>query len=134
MVRHDVMNVTGSLRVFGYADTPVTLRVLPRSVGWRALRAGALGLGGLATAPLVAVLPPHAPWALGAAGAGVILGARKWAERFTLVSLRGSCPRCGSDLMVDRPGRLRNPAPVDCPGCHHAVTLTISPEALRPPP
>ena len=134
MGRNDVIKVTGSLRVFGYAETEAVLGVIARSAGWRGLRAGALGLGGLMAAPLLAVVPPHAPWALGAAGTGLALGLRKWTERFTLVSLRGACPRCGGNISVDRAGRLRNPAPVDCPACHHAVTLAISPEELPPPP
>ncbi|HSG48302.1 MAG TPA: hypothetical protein VLA43_10850 [Longimicrobiales bacterium] len=124
--------VTGSLNVFGYGETRATLRVLPRSRGWRALRSGALTLGGLVAAPVVALIPPHAAWALGAAVTGAVLGARKWGERFTLLSLRGSCPRCGAPLTLDRPGPLRNPATVDCEACHHAATLTIPAESLRP--
>lgn len=123
--------VQGTVTLFGYDETDATATVLPRSVGWRALRAGAFVAGGLLLAPVVALLPPHVAWALAAAVTGMVLGARKWAERFTLLSLEGRCPRCGEPLAVGRPTRLRNPWTLDCEACHHAVTLTVPGRALE---
>lgn len=120
-----VREVRGTLSVFGYPGSPATASVLPRSLGWRATRAGGSVLMGLVAAPVVALLPPHIAWALGAAVTGFILGARKWAERFTLLALEGSCPRCHAPLGLDRPTRLRTPFTVDCPNCHHGSSLTF---------
>lgn len=117
--------IQGHLRIFGYPDTPAPASVLPRSVGWRAARAGARVLAGLVAAPLAALIPPHAAWALGAAATGLVLGARKWSERRTLVSLAGACPRCGAPITLDRPVRLRDPFPIDCTACHHSASLHL---------
>lgn len=125
-------NVTGTLSVFGHEDTEAHLRLLPRSTGWRATRAGAFTLGGVALAPLVALVPPHAAWALASVGTGVALGIRKWKERFTLLRLRAPCPRCGQEIRRDSPARLRTPETVTCEACHHSASLVVDPEALRP--
>lgn len=121
----------GTLSVFGHDDTGARVTVLPRSTGWRAVRAGGLVLAGLLAAPVVALLPPHVAWAMGAALTGIFLGARKWAERYTAVSLEGPCPRCAAPLGLGGATRLRNPWTVDCEECHHGITLTIPEEALE---
>lgn len=124
-------DVTGTLRVFGHEDTEAHLRLLPRSAKWRATRAGAFILGGVVLAPLVALIPPHAAWALASVGTGVALGVRKWKERFTLLRLRATCPRCGEEILRDSPARLRTPETVTCEACNHSASLAVDPEALR---
>lgn len=123
------LSIRGHLRVFGYDDTPLQLTVIPRSTRWRLLRAGPWFVGAAAAAVLV-ILPPHVLWimlALVAAG----LGVRKWLERYTLVTLEGSCPRCGAEVEETGPARFRPGSSVDCPSCRHGSTVVL-PEGSLP--
>ena len=72
-------------------------------MGWRARRAAIALAAGLIVAPLVALVPPHAPWALGALGIGLLTARRRWAEEHTLHFLEGACPRCGEGITLSRP-------------------------------
>ena len=119
-----VVALDGELTLFGFPTRTVPIRIRPRSKAWR--------LGGAArtfavfgvVAPVVAILPPHAPWALGALGAGAFLARRRWQEDFTIEHLEGECPKC--DHLIRVTGvRLRVPHPVTCDGCHHQVTLKV---------
>lgn len=100
----------------------MTIRPRPRS--WRI--GGALRTVGIAAliAPAVAVVPPHAPWVIGALATGGILARRRLDERFTLIGVRGKCPKCGGVLEV-KPGRLRDPHPLPCEACHHESRLEL---------
>lgn len=106
---------------FGNDPTEVRLAVMDRSTRWRAARAGPLLGGGLVLAVL-AVFPPHAPWAL-LAGLGAYLAFRKWRERHTLTDLDGPCPHCGERLALAGDTALKSPHTLDCDACHHHVTL-----------
>jgi hypothetical protein len=106
---------------FGDEPTTVTLEVTPRSARWRAGRAGPFLAGALLLAPM-ALFPPHAPWALGAAGAA-FFAFRKWRERVTLTDMDGPCPHCGEELRLAGHTALRSPHTLDCDSCHHHVTL-----------
>lgn len=116
--------------VFGFPATPVELSVRRRTVGWRAGGTARTLAVFVVVAPFVAVVPPHAPWAIGALATGVILARRRWSERFTLERVRGVCPKCGEPLAV-KAGRLRLPHPVACEGCHHQTALRFSAEVLE---
>ncbi|MDT8340469.1 MAG: hypothetical protein RQ751_03065 [Longimicrobiales bacterium] len=115
----------GVLRTFGYPDAEVHVTVQPRTLAWRASRAGVFIGGGVLVAPVVALVPPHAAWALGALTLGLVLGLRRWRERATVTALRGACPRCGTALSLDRPVRLRPELSVPCPRCRHTATLEV---------
>lgn len=121
--------ISGTLSLFGSPDGHAEMAVLPRSPGWRRSRAGAFFLAGLLSAPLLGMVPPHAPWALGALGLGAWLGSRKLLERFTLLSFEGFCPRCGEELHLRKGTPLRGVMSVACEGCNHDSRLTI----LLPP-
>lgn len=125
--------VTGKLRVFGHDDTVAHLAVVPRGTSWRATRAGGFILGGLLAAPVVALLPPHVAWAMGSVLTGLFFGIRKWSEKHTLMQLSGACPRCGAEIQIGSPTRLRNPWTVSCEACNHAATVTVDPGALPEP-
>jgi len=124
----ETIAVQGHLRVFGCDDTPLELTVIPRSTGWRAVRAG-VWFGAAAVAGVLVILPPHVLWVLLALVA-VGLGLRKWSERFTLVELRGTCPKCGSEIAETGPGRFRPSASVDCPSCRHGSSVVLEDGAL----
>ena len=88
-------------------------------VVWLALAAG------LIAAPVVVLVPPHAPWALGALGIGLLTARRRWGEEQTLHSLKGACPRCGESITLSRPTRLRHPHAISCPSCHYELALSV---------
>jgi len=119
--------VTAEARVvlFGYPDTEAVARVHDRDALWRGSRAAVLLGVGVLLAPVVALVPPHAPWAIGALGVGAILARKKWRERRTLVELEGICPRCESPLRVERPTRMRDPHTFSCNTCHHEMELEV---------
>ena len=79
----------------------------------------------LIVAALVALIPPHAPWAVAALGIGATITRRRWLERHTVRSMSGDCPRCATPLSVDRPTRLRHPHAISCETCHHEPLLTL---------
>ena len=120
-----VLELSGTLNLFGFPPQHAAVGVLPRSRGWRTLRAAGFLGGGLLLAPLVGVVPPHAPWVAGALGFGGFLGIRKWRERFTLVSLEGSCPRCGEVVGIRAGTPLRPTLSVPCDKCHHDSRLRV---------
>lgn len=125
----NVVEVPGRVTLFGFDPRPATAALRPRPRSWRLAGTLRIGAATLVVAPIVGILPPHAPWALGALGAGIFLGRRRWNHRLTLESLDAECPKCGAHLTV-RPGQLKNPHMVPCEGCHHEATLELSPEAL----
>lgn len=115
--------------LFGFPPSPVAVTVRPRSRGWR-IGGAARSLGIAAVvAPVVAVIPPHAPWVIGAVLGGVVLAKRRYDEEFTVVTVTGGCPKCANPIAV-KATRLRSPHPLPCEGCHHDSTLRISDEAL----
>ena len=100
-------SVRARITLFGFDDVPAHVRVETRSVGWRARRAAIALAAGLIAAPLAALVPPHAPWALGALGIALLTARRRWAEEHTLHFLEGACPRCGEGITLSRPGTGR---------------------------
>ena len=118
------------MTLFGHSPTSARLVLEPRSRGWRTRKAAVPLLIGLAVAPLVALLPPHAPWALVALATGAILARRKWKERYTIRHARVQCPRCDADLPLAEGSRLRIPHPVTCPDCGHEPVVEVSQERL----
>lgn len=119
------LSLEARLSVFGSDSGPARVKLLPRDDRWRMMAAARWGIAGLVAAPLVVLIPPHVPWALGALGGGGFMGLRRWKERVTLTALEGACPRCGMALALDRPTRLREPHMLSCPGCQHEVRLTL---------
>jgi hypothetical protein len=120
------MGVNGTLTLFGFPSTDAVLEILPRSRSWRAVRALAFFGGGLLVAPAVGLFPPHAPWATVALGLGGFFGLRKWRERFTVLSLRGSCPKCGGRIGIRVGTPLRRTLSIPCEGCQHESRLVVS--------
>jgi hypothetical protein len=124
------LTLQGTVSLFGFSNTEAKIEVIPRSNSWRRLRGGAFFVGGLALAPAVGMVPPHAPWALGALAVGMALGVRKWKEYFTLASFHGICPKCGGGLRLTPGVPAKNEMSVPCEGCHHDSRLSIP----LPPP
>jgi hypothetical protein len=125
----DALEVVAEAMLFGFPPAPVQVTLLQRSRGWRV--GGAVRTFGLSVvvAPFVALFPPHAIWPIGALIAGAVLARRRLSERFTLLTLEGLCPKCGKALQMKR-GRLRDPHPLPCDGCHHEGSLRFPEGAL----
>ncbi|MDX1567219.1 MAG: hypothetical protein R3223_05415 [Longimicrobiales bacterium] len=115
--------------LFGHPSTSARLELQARSRGWRIRKAAAPLVAGLVVAPVVALLPPHAPWALVALATGGILARRKWKERFTILDAEARCPRCDTELPLPEGTRLRSPHPLTCPECGHEPVVEV-PEEL----
>ena len=113
------------ITLFGFGVAPADARIEARTTGWRARRAAIALAAGLIAAPAAALVPPHAPWALGVLGISLLTARRRWAEEYTLHSLKGACPRCGVDISVRRSTRLRHPHPISCPSCHYELAISV---------
>ena len=122
--------IEGETILFGFPATAAVLSVRPRPTSWRASGAALIMAGFVVLSGVVAIVPPHAPWMIGALVGGAILSRRRWIERYTLESVEGDCPKCGSPLEV-KSGRLRIPHPVTCDGCHHESALRFDPAGLE---
>ena len=117
--------VPARITLFGFGVVPANARIEARSVGWRVRRALIALAAGLIVAPAVFVVPPHAPWALGALGIGLLTARRRWAEVHTLHFYEGACPRCGEGVSLSHPVRLRYPHPISCPSCQYELALSV---------
>lgn len=115
--------------LFGFDPSPVALEVLPRTRQWRLVGAARALAVSLVVAPVVAVVPPHAPWAIGALAAGAYFARRRWTETHTLAGVDGACPKCGNEFQA-KATRLRRPHPLECEKCHHVSELRIPEGAL----
>jgi len=123
------LDVQGYAVLFGFSDSSLHVSMIRRSRGWRV--GGAARTFGIAVlvAPFVALMPPHAVWPIGALVTGGVIARRRLNERFTLVTVEGSCPRCASPYHV-KGGRLKHPHPLQCDVCHHESTLKLPAEVL----
>ena len=120
-----------SVTLFGHPPTAARLELLPRSRGWRTRKAAIRLAIGLAVAPVVALVPPHAPWALISLVTGGILARRRWKERYTIQEVDAHCPRCEAALPLPSGTRLRTPHPVTCPDCGHEPVVEITEAELE---
>jgi len=118
-----------TLTLFGFPGTPATVRIRPHSRAWRVGGAARTQAVGLVLAPMVALVPPHVPWALGALAGSFFLARRRWHHRFTVEAVTGTCPKCGRDV-APRPAMLRARHALPCDGCHHDLTLELAVGAL----
>lgn len=121
-----LLQLSGTLNLFGFPAEEAILDVVPRSLAWRGRWAAAFLTIGFILAPILGAVPPHAPWALGALAFGGFFGLRKWKERFTLLALWGLCPKCGGTMKVKKGTPLRANLSVPCDGCHHDARLEVS--------
>ncbi|HAC07455.1 MAG TPA: hypothetical protein DCF71_16535 [Gemmatimonadetes bacterium] len=124
-----LIRTAARVTLFGFESTEAFASIQPRGRRWRV--GGAARTMGifLVIAPMMAIVPPHAPWLIGALTAGIILTRRRLIERFTLISLEGTCPKCDATIDVKRT-RLRIPHPLTCQSCHHQASLKVPAETL----
>ena len=123
------MTTIGELRAFGADTSTADIEVTPRSLAWRVSRAVGFGIAGYAIM-LLAILPPHALWAMAGLVTGTALAALKWLERYTLEAFEGTCPHCGAGVSSDGRSRLKARSTVTCDTCQRASELVIDVPAL----
>ena len=119
-----VFLVHGRVTLFGFDSSEAIAHVRPRARRWRVGGAARTGLLFLLVAPVVGIVPPHAPWILGALGVGGFLARRRWNHHFTLEGVDATCPKCGAALGV-RPAQLSTPHTIPCDTCHHEPALRV---------
>lgn len=119
------ISVPARITLFGFDAVDATARIEARTTGWRARRASMALAAGLFMAPLLAVVPPHAPWVVIAVVVGLLTARRRWAEAHTLHFLEGACPRCETGISLNRPARLGRPHLISCPSCQYELTVSV---------
>lgn len=98
--------------------------VIERGAAWR--RSGALmQLGWWLLAPIVFWVPPHVVWVLVVLVIGAVRALNRFREYRTLVSLRGTCPRCGTEQEFRELGRMRSPHAVHCASCRWELRVDV---------
>lgn len=117
------------LRLSGHEPVPARLDVVHRARRTRMVGGLLSLLGFWALAPLVALLPPHVPWLLGALAAGVYFGYKQWNGEYEVRAFAGECPRCRAALAIAPGTRIRLPHRIDCFHCHHEPSLQLAPGA-----
>lgn len=111
--------------LFGFKSVPAYAEVVHRPRSQRFTRAMLSLAGCWCAAPVVAILPPHFPWLLGAFGAGIYFAWTNWRGSYEVRRLQASCPSCGQELTV-RPGaRIDLPHKLACFACHHEPLLEV---------
>lgn len=83
--------------------------------------AAAFGIA-LLLAPLLFLIPPHVPWALGALLVGGFIARRQWGGALRVHELDAACPRCDTQLELDSP-LITLPLKIPCYACHHEPVL-----------
>lgn len=109
--------------VFGLPPTAAKLSVAGRPKSVRTLRTAMALLGTALVAPLAFLIPPHAPWGVGALLGGILTARRQWLHTRTVLSLDATCPACEHALELPSGGRLRSPHSLSCQHCHQAVLI-----------
>ena len=110
---------------FSGKTTQARARVIERSAAWRHVSA-ARQLGWLLLIPAVGWVPPHIPWILGALGISGFLAYGRLQEHRTLVSLHGTCPKCGMEQDFQDLGRMKNPHKATCAGCQWDLYVEVA--------
>jgi hypothetical protein len=113
------------LEAFGFTASPATVRVVRRSTSWRMTRALLSLFLGWGLAPVVALIPPHIPWAAGAIIGGGWFAWRFSRERVTLLDYEGACPRCGERVHSEGGVPVTASHAVHCPSCGQGLMLEI---------
>lgn len=118
-------DLPAQIELFGFAPTTARIEVIARSRGWRVSRTLIALLIAWGAIPIVFWLPPHFPWVLGAFGVGIYLAWKYLTQYQTMLSLQGSCPKCGAALSIDKPASLRTPHKLSCADCHNDLYLEV---------
>lgn len=113
------------LACFGATPTDAKVEIVERPASWRTTRALLAAGIGVGVAPLAAIIPPHVPWAAAALIGGGVIARNRLREQHTLMSIRGTCPRCGGEIDQDPGKRLGANESVLCGHCGETILLEV---------
>lgn len=113
------------LTLAGHEPVPGTAELTYRPRSERITRGTMSLVGFTLLAAVVAILPPHIPWALIALSAGVIIAFRNFRGVYTVRSFEGNCPRCGAALKVEPGAKIKPPHEMDCYNCHFHPVMEV---------
>lgn len=77
--------------------------------------------------PVVAFIPPHIPWVLGAFALGIYFFYRNWTGEYVVQHFEGTCPRCGQPMGIEAGSKIRLPHKMNCTECHFDPVLEAAP-------
>jgi hypothetical protein len=123
MSEEKVITPPAILRLPGHESAPARAEAVfrPRSVRLtHALLSLALYWG---LTPVVALIPPHLPWALTAFGLGIYFAWANWRGEYKIRRFEGACPRCGNELEIEEGSKISLPHRMTCYNCHHEPVL-----------
>jgi hypothetical protein len=131
-MRHDTTSdVPGVLGVFGAAPSPVTVTAAWQHLGRRIGRALiALAISWPLAAACVFIPLGHFVLVPGLLVAGIVVAGRKLREDWSIVRVRGACPRCQREQEFTPGGRLRSGRTFECPHCLNTLRLEVG-DAVR---
>ena len=120
-----IQSAPARLSLRGHEPRPAVLEVVYRSPRTRATRAILSLLGLWVLTPIVAIVPPHIPWAILAFVGGIYLAYRQWTGEYEVHRFEGVCPRCAAPLPLPSGSRIRLPHRMVCYSCHHEPVLEV---------
>jgi hypothetical protein len=114
------------VRLRGHPPTGATFQYEHRSRKKRLTSSLTALLGFWLLIPVVALVPPHIPWALLAFVSGMYFGYRRWIGEYKVRAFSAPCPRCNSPLAIKTGSLIRLPNSMDCFSCHHNPILDLN--------
>ncbi|HET7230508.1 MAG TPA: hypothetical protein VFJ16_10935 [Longimicrobium sp.] len=120
-----VPEVPARLVFMGGASSEARARVIERSAAWRRSQA-VKDLLLLLLVPVVFFIPPHIPWVLLVIFLALFRAFNHNREYATLLSLHGTCPKCGAEQDFSELGRMGNPHKVTCASCKWDSYVEVS--------
>ena len=120
-----VPEVPARLVFMGGQATEARARVIERSAAWRRSQS-IKDLLLLLLVPIVAFIPPHIPWVVVVIGLAFYRAFNHNREYRTLVSLHGTCPKCGAEQDFGELGRMGNPHKVHCASCRWELIAEVA--------
>jgi hypothetical protein len=129
---HDTAaGIPGVLNVFGAVPTPVTVTAARQTLGRRIGRALiTLAIFWPLAAACVFIPLGHFVLVPGLFIAGVAVAVMKLREDWSIVRVRGACPRCQREQEFTPGGRFESGRTFECPHCLNTLRLVVG-DAVR---
>jgi len=119
-----VPEVPARLVFMGGQASEARARVVERSKAWRRSQI-MKDLALLLLIPIVIFIPPHFPWPIVVTAVALMRAFNHSREHRTLLSLRGPCPKCGTEQEFGDLGRMGNPHKVHCASCRWELYVDV---------
>jgi hypothetical protein len=119
-----VPEVPARLVFMGGKASEALARVVERGKAWRRSQM-MKDLALLLLIPVVILIPPHFPWPIVVTAVALMRAFNHSREHRTLLSLRGPCPKCGTEQEYRELGRMGNPHKVTCASCRWDLFVDV---------